>query len=766
MNVNEGNTYIAYNGASAPFSNFFVAPFEAKVINSNNSQQFQSVEQYFQYSKAILANDNHSAKQLLEETDGTQIKHIGRSIKNFSIVSKKWNEIKYDVLYEGMKAKFLQNQNLQKQLLLTRNKKLIEGNGYDSLYGAGIWTNQITDNNYGPGKNIQGQLLMKVRNELFNHRSLITDKKNQKFKPNHFTSEQVQAANNANLLDFIEDNGVELRRVGHDSYKGVEHDSLVITPSKNSFYWNSMSTGGVGALDFAEKYLLADSSLNKGQKFQKAMEMVMESSAGQFIPHREEIRPFEFNKSQISSKFNQAYAYLTKTRKINPDLINQLHKAGIIEQNQYGDALFLWRDPVTNDVKGTSIQGTKINHQKYGKRGTLKKIEANSTKGYGFNFTVGKPENLYFFEAPIDAMSFYCLHPKIKNAQFIAMDGLKKNVFANYFQIAEKQLQQIGSGVKTVNFGVDNDSAGTNFIENFISTSNPVKYKVLVNSQGEKVPIKRCSPKEEIGKDWNEVLQNKFVNYRPKKLDFQKKQFKLSQEYVQSYAVKRIQTILNDYGLSGRYSKSTVNNDRITTYFGNPKTPEILGLSQVDSEDVLTATRSIAKGRLSQSKVLGKDIDPQRLANESLDFVLAKVISSDLQSPRFGTAHQRPTLNREQIISQVKQSKGYFKDKSEEINNFEITPELSRFHHILKKQDQLLNRKTSQLKVFESDSKTTVKGVVKKGDKQKDFLISLPDNLTNSEQLARIVNQQLLLQKKSIKRSFQNQLNRTNALSM
>ena len=154
------------------------------------------------------------------------------------------------------------------------------------------------------------------------------------------------------------------------------------------------------------------------------------------------------------------------------------------------------------------------------------------------------------------------------------------------------------------------------------------------------------------------------------------------------------------------------------------------------------------------------------MANESLDFVLAKVISSDLQSPRFGTAHQRPTLNREQIISQVKQSKGYFKDKSEEINNFEITPELSRFHHILKKQDQLLNRKTSQLKVFESDSKTTVKGVVKKGDKQKDFLISLPDNLTNSEQLARIVNQQLLLQKKSIKRSFQNQLNRTNALSM
>ena len=361
----------------------------------------------------------------------------------------------------------------------------------------------------------------------------------------HYTHDQVKAANNANLLDFIQDSGVQLRRVGHDSYKGVEHDSLVITPSKNSFYWNSMSTGGVGALDFATKYLLADRNLEEGEKFQKGMELVLKSSAGQFIPHKEDLHPFAFNKNQLSKQFNQAYAYLTKTRKINPKLVKQLHEAGLIEQNQYGNALFLWRDPTTRKIKGASIQGTKINHEKYGKRGTLKKIEPNSTKGFGFSFSVGKPENLYFFEAPIDAMSYYCLHPKLHNSQFIAMDGLKKTVFANYFKLADNQLSQIQSGVKTINFGVDNDAAGTQFMETFQEDDGT--YKHLVNSQGEMVPINRISPSSTEGKDWNEVLQRKSKSsYHSKTLSFKKKQFELTPAYATNHAVTQMEHLLDD----------------------------------------------------------------------------------------------------------------------------------------------------------------------------------------------------------------------------
>ena len=102
------------------------------------------------------------------------------------------------------------------------------------------------------------------------------------------------------------------------------------------------------------------------------------------------------------------------------------------------------------------------------------------------------------------------------------MDGLKKTVFANYFKLADNQLSQIQSGVKTINFGVDNDAAGTQFMETFQEDDGT--YKHLVNSQGEMVPINRISPSSTEGKDWNEVLQRKSKSsYHSKTLSFRKK---------------------------------------------------------------------------------------------------------------------------------------------------------------------------------------------------------------------------------------------------
>lgn len=332
----------------------------------------------------------------------------------------------------------------------------------------------------------------------------------------HYSKEQIERADEADILQFAEAAGIRLRRVGHDSYKGVEHDSLVITPSKNAFYWNSRDVGGRGALDFAEKYVLHDSNLSKGEQFQKAMSMVAKSGAGNFKPSEFKDRPFRFDKREVSDKFNQAYAYLTQTRHINPLLIRQLHNAQLVEQNQFGDALFLMRDPITNKVMGATVQGTKINHFKYGKRGTLKRIEANSTHGYGFNFTVGKPENLRFFESPIDAMSYYSLNRNLRNTRFVSMDGLKKSVFANFVNLTEKQLRVQGGEIKSIAFGVDNDPAGTEFMNKLAQTDKEGKiledkagktvYRTYTNAKGRKINILRSSPKQKFGKDWNDML--------------------------------------------------------------------------------------------------------------------------------------------------------------------------------------------------------------------------------------------------------------------
>ncbi|RVU71294.1 DUF3991 domain-containing protein [Lactobacillus xujianguonis] len=347
--------------------------------------------------------------------------------------------------------------------------------------------------------------------ELGLEKERVKDQQRHKATQNHdgkngraFTSEQIKAANQASIVEYANVAGIELEQTGADEFKGVEHDSLVITPSKNSFYWNSRQVHGKGALSFVEQYEMADSNLNNKDKFIFATKKVLESgvSAGQTYQVKKE--PFKFNKDQLDkdNKINRVWGYLHNERGISSQTIDQLHNSKVLFQDKYGNALFLWRDPKTKEIKGTSKQGTKVDHQKYGKRGTLKVIEKNSTTGYGFTFDSsnmnGKtPENIKFFESPIDAISFYDLSKAkikggLKNTRFVSMDGLKKEVFNSYIKQTSEQLQKEGRTLKTVALGVDNDEAGKKFVKDIQSKFSKVKY---------------IKPSEKFGKDWNDTLK-------------------------------------------------------------------------------------------------------------------------------------------------------------------------------------------------------------------------------------------------------------------
>lgn len=320
-----------------------------------------------------------------------------------------------------------------------------------------------------------------------------------------FTKEQIKAANSASIVEYARSAGIALRQTGSDEFKGVEHDSLIITPSKNSFYWNSRQVHGKGALSFSTLYELSDSNLNEKEKFLKAMDKVLTSGAGDGKGYQIKKEPFKFDKNQLDSenKINRVWGYLHNQRGISSQTIDQLHKDKVLAQDKFGNALFLWLDPKDRQkVKGISKQGTRINYQKYGRRGTLKMIEKNSTKGYGFSFDSpgmsGKtPENIRFFESPIDAISFFDLSKVkvkggMKNTRFVSMDGLKKEVFNSYITKTAEQLQKEGRTLKTVALGVDNDEAGKNFVKEIQAKFSNVKY---------------CKPSDKLGKDWNDTLK-------------------------------------------------------------------------------------------------------------------------------------------------------------------------------------------------------------------------------------------------------------------
>ena len=133
-----------------------------------------------------------------------------------------------------------------------------------------------------------------------------------------FTKAQIKAANSASIVEYARSAGIDLRQTGSDEFKGVEHDSLVITPSKNSFYWNSRQVHGKGALSFSTLYELSGSNLSEKEKFFKAMDKVLTSGVGNGNVYQVQKEPFKFDKKQIDSenKINQVWGYLHNSRGI------------------------------------------------------------------------------------------------------------------------------------------------------------------------------------------------------------------------------------------------------------------------------------------------------------------------------------------------------------------------------------------------------------------------------------------------------------------
>ena len=86
-------------------------------------------------------------------------------VKNFD--EEVWNQLKYQIMYEAVKAKF-SNPILMKKLIDTKDKILVEASPYDKIWGIGL--NETDAKKTLPtnwiGENLLGKVLMQVREEL------------------------------------------------------------------------------------------------------------------------------------------------------------------------------------------------------------------------------------------------------------------------------------------------------------------------------------------------------------------------------------------------------------------------------------------------------------------------------------------------------------------------------------------------------------------------------------------------------------------------
>ena len=141
-------------------SNWYLSNFVASGI------EFSSMEQYMMYRKALCFKDEEIASQILKTNDVAEIKRLGRAVRNYD--DHVWNGVRQLVVYEGLTAKFSQNEDLKRQLKATGDAILAECAVKDRIWGIGL---SMTDPNRldrskWQGQNLLGYALMAVRDKI------------------------------------------------------------------------------------------------------------------------------------------------------------------------------------------------------------------------------------------------------------------------------------------------------------------------------------------------------------------------------------------------------------------------------------------------------------------------------------------------------------------------------------------------------------------------------------------------------------------------
>jgi ribA/ribD-fused uncharacterized protein len=94
-----------------------------------NDVRFQSVEHYFQAQKAKEFGDDEIYKKILDTPSGKAVKALGKKVKNFQ--KEVWDAKRLELMMRGVKAKFVQHPELQKQLLETGDRQIGEADARD-----------------------------------------------------------------------------------------------------------------------------------------------------------------------------------------------------------------------------------------------------------------------------------------------------------------------------------------------------------------------------------------------------------------------------------------------------------------------------------------------------------------------------------------------------------------------------------------------------------------------------------------------------------
>ena len=219
----------------------------------------------------------------------------------------------------------------------------------------------------------------------------------------YYTQEQIDRANQADIVSFLQSQGEQLTRAGNE-YRWKRHDSLTVRGNK--WYRHSQSKGGA-PIDFVMEFF--------GKSFTEAVELLT-GEQGAAAPDRPSPAPLsDFRLPPRSPDNRTARNYLTAARRIDEEVSGFFFASGdIYEEAAHHNAVFVGRDedgvPRYAHSKGTA--------------GNFRLDVKGSDKAFNFCYR-GEGDRLFVFEAPVDLLSFLCLFKKAWQKQsYLSLGGV------------------------------------------------------------------------------------------------------------------------------------------------------------------------------------------------------------------------------------------------------------------------------------------------------------------------------------------------------
>lgn len=295
-----------------------------------------------------------------------------------------------------------------------------------------------------------------------------------------FTDEQVERAKNVDVRTFLEKTeGYVFQQHGRylkcqNPEQTGQPSSLTIDTNLNRIFYNS-ETGKkpLSALDWCKEIRDLD--------FQSSMQLILGES-----PHGERAEKPKFHQhisepiNSVSKELNlpeksdtskNVYAYLTKTRGIPANIVNDCLKNGTIYQDERRNAVFVGYDD-NKQAKYAARRGTFTPDGKE----PFKRDCSGSDKKFAFKLEGKSTDTVYVAEAAIDALSLAALEDK-----FNGSGAYKEKTYISTGGAGiDNALEQFCKthDVKTINICFDDDEAGKSGMENIMKKFREKGYEV------------------------------------------------------------------------------------------------------------------------------------------------------------------------------------------------------------------------------------------------------------------------------------------------